>query len=42
MQYLLVGAIVLTLYDYLLMFDDEVGSENVNSRTSTNVPADSL
>lgn len=30
-QYLLISAIALTLYDYLLMFDDEVRRENLNA-----------
>ena len=33
---MLIGAIALTLYDYLLMFDDEVG-EDVNQPLLSNV-----
>ena len=37
MQYLLISAIALTLYDYLLMFDDEVRRVNLNARAPVNV-----
>ena len=42
MQYLLLGTIVLILYDYLLTFDDEVGREGANVWTFSNTLINSL